>query len=31
VALDTIAAIETHLISRSYEGFMKKGRIRGRR
>jgi preprotein translocase subunit SecY len=31
VALDTIAAIETHLITRSYEGFMKKGRIRGRR
>jgi preprotein translocase subunit SecY len=31
VALDTIAAIETHLITRSYEGFMKKGRVRGRR
>jgi preprotein translocase subunit SecY len=31
VGLDTIAAIETHLITRSYEGFMKKGRIRGRR
>ena len=31
VALDTIAAIETHLITRSYEGFTKKGRIRGRR
>jgi preprotein translocase subunit SecY len=31
VALDTIAQIETHLISRSYEGFMKRGRIRGRR
>jgi len=31
VALDTIAAIETHLISRNYEGFMKRGRIRGRR
>ena len=31
VALDTIAALQTHLISRSYEGFMKHGRIRGRR
>jgi preprotein translocase subunit SecY len=31
VALDTLAAVETHLISRSYEGFMKSGRIRGRR
>ncbi len=31
VALDTIAAMETHLITRSYEGFMKRGRIRGRR
>ena len=31
VALDTIAALETHMISRSYEGFMKRGRIRGRR
>jgi preprotein translocase subunit SecY len=31
VALDTIAAIETQMISRSYEGFMKRGRIRGRR
>lgn len=31
VALDTVAAMETHMISRSYEGFMKKGRIRGRR
>jgi preprotein translocase subunit SecY len=31
VALDTIAAIQTHLITRSYEGFMKRGRIRGRR
>jgi len=31
VALDTLAAVETHLISRSYEGFMKHGRIRGRR
>lgn len=31
VALDTVAAIETHLISHNYEGFMKHGRIRGRR
>jgi preprotein translocase subunit SecY len=31
VALDTVAALETHLITRSYEGFMKRGRIRGRR
>jgi preprotein translocase subunit SecY len=31
VALDTIAAMETHLITRSYEGFMKRGRLRGRR
>ena len=30
VALDTVAAMETHMISRSYEGFMKKGRIRAR-
>jgi len=31
VALDTVAAMETHMITRSYEGFMKGGRIRGRR
>jgi preprotein translocase subunit SecY len=31
VGLDTIAAMETHLITRNYEGFMKRGRIRGRR
>jgi preprotein translocase subunit SecY len=31
VALDTISAMETHMITRSYEGFMKRGRIRGRR
>jgi preprotein translocase subunit SecY len=31
VALDTAAAMETHMITRSYEGFMKRGRIRGRR
>jgi len=31
VGLDTVAQIETHLITRSYEGFMKRGRLRGRR
>jgi preprotein translocase subunit SecY len=31
VALDTISQIESHLITRSYEGFLKKGKIRGRR
>lgn len=31
VALDTVAQIETQLIMRNYEGFMKRGRIRGRR
>jgi preprotein translocase subunit SecY len=31
VALDTLAAMETHMITRSYEGFMKRGRMRGRR
>jgi preprotein translocase subunit SecY len=31
VALDTVAQIETHLLTRSYEGFLKRGRIRGRR
>ena len=30
VALDTVAQIETQLIMRNYEGFMKRGRIRGR-
>lgn len=30
VALDTLQQIESHLIMRHYEGFMKKGRIRGR-
>lgn len=30
VALDTIGQIESHLIMRHYEGFMKKGRIKGR-
>ncbi len=31
VALDTVSQIESHLVTRSYEGFMKKGRIRGRK
>ncbi|HUF40651.1 MAG TPA: preprotein translocase subunit SecY [Verrucomicrobiae bacterium] len=31
VALDTVSQIETHLITRNYEGFMKRGRLRGRR
>jgi preprotein translocase subunit SecY len=31
VALDTVAQIETQLLMRNYEGFMKRGRIRGRR
>ncbi|OGR82081.1 MAG: preprotein translocase subunit SecY [Elusimicrobia bacterium RIFCSPLOWO2_01_FULL_64_13] len=30
VALDTIGQIESHLIMRHYEGFMKQGRIKGR-
>jgi preprotein translocase subunit SecY len=31
VALDTVAQIETHLLTRSYQGFMRSGRLRGRR
>jgi len=31
VALDTIQQIESHLLTRHYDGFMKKGRIRARR
>jgi len=31
VALDLVEQIETHLLMRHYEGFMRKGRIRGRR
>ena len=31
VALDTIAQIETQILMRNYEGFMKGGRLRGRR
>lgn len=31
VALDTLQQIESHLVMRHYEGFMKKGKLRGRR
>lgn len=31
VALDTVSQIESHLLTRSYEGFLRKGRVRGRR
>ncbi len=31
VALDTVSQVETHMITRNYEGFMKRGRLRGRR
>jgi len=31
VALDTAQQIESHLLAREYEGFMKSGRIKGRR
>jgi preprotein translocase subunit SecY len=31
VALDTLQQLESHLQARSYEGFMKKGSLRGRR
>lgn len=31
VALDTTSQIESHLVTRSYDGFLKKGRVRGRR
>jgi preprotein translocase subunit SecY len=30
VAIDTIAQMESHMLSRHYEGFLKKGGIRGR-
>ncbi len=30
VAIDTISQIESHLVMRNYEGFMKQGRMRGR-
>lgn len=31
VAMDTVGQIESHMLTRHYEGFLKKGRIRGRR
>jgi preprotein translocase subunit SecY len=31
VALDTLQQIESHLITRHYEGFLKRGKLRGRR
>ena len=31
VMLDTVQQVEAHLLTRHYEGFMKGGRIRGRR
>jgi preprotein translocase subunit SecY len=30
VALDTLQQVESHLVMRHYDGFMKRGRIRGR-
>ena len=30
VALDTVQQVESHLLMRNYEGFLKKGRVRGR-
>ena len=31
VGLDTLSQIETHLLSRHYDGFLSKGKVRGRR
>ncbi len=31
VAIDTISQMESHMLSRSYEGFLKKGSMKGRR
>ena len=31
VAMDTVSQMESHMLSRHYEGFMKKGQIKGRR
>jgi preprotein translocase subunit SecY len=31
VTLDTLQQIESHLLMRHYDGFMKSGRVRGRR
>ncbi|MEK7847184.1 MAG: preprotein translocase subunit SecY, partial [Nitrospinota bacterium] len=31
VAMDTMAQVESHLVMRHYEGFIKKGRLKSRR
>jgi preprotein translocase subunit SecY len=31
VALDIVQQMEQHMIMRNYDGFMKKGRLKGRR
>jgi len=31
VALDTVSQIESHLVTRSYEGFLQRGKLKGRR
>lgn len=31
VAMDTVSQMESHMLSRHYEGFMKKGQLKGRR
>ncbi len=31
VAIDTVSQMQSHLIQRSYDGFLKKGKLRGRR
>jgi len=31
VAIDTVAQIESHMLTRHYEGFIKKSRMKGRR
>ena len=31
VALDTVQQIESHLITRNYEGFMRRGRVKTKR
>jgi len=31
VAMDTVTQIESQLVMRHYDGFMRRGRIRGRR
>ena len=31
VMLDTISQLESHLVMRNYDGFMKEGRVRGRK